>query len=814
MKKTITRFALMLFLVLLTVPKAAAIITDPEDYVWYDSGKLGVADPSTTFPDYFEFGNCFFGISSHDGVDVTPNKLTTRGEVLLNACGFYDRTDETSKVYGITMPTSTSTNVTVLTLKLPFCDSIYIEGWRTSGSRGIRVESNLSDDYGFEGKSSSYLIVTGLRPRSKDSVTITIYNTGKDSPTSYGGSLFINRIKIYKDIEEGDVPEFDGVVAGWDFLYRPKSSGTVDLESLVTTNEGEWEDIYYPLYASDLGVVRGKLSSTSPAAGMQLGNDCGVQAVKFTPNGQNDTVDFTLGVEHDNYFQVEMSTTGFQELTLDFDFNIRDAADSCVVAYSADGDTFIVAGKFPTPVEYDGLTHVSLPMPELTNQASVQIRMLLDNGEYGEYGEFILANLAINGFEYEEYDSSALDIAYINTAETRIRIEERATTSDSLDLVILPALRDKHNVTVFYSDLYAGITDSAAINELFADYDLVVLSEFPGSTSDIAKTCRFLVGNKPLLNFKAYAYKTGAWTWGSPSNGLYNTEVPVETHAVIGDRFIYHPIFKGLTIGEDNSIQVFDTLLLTRGKVENDYKGLQGFLTDTYTGPEGYSLASPIGSPDVTCFHEISANPQAKYMLLGFAAENYANIGEEGLQLVLNAVDYVAASSAFAVPNFNMTSSGAIVETAEELRAALTYDYSALNLDTILIQMKDCADPGGIYLLGSDGMAFPQSFNDLNIQAAEGASPQVWGSFRSNNGMKVNKLRFEGLTWNGGDSTLEGFNNENYQPFAVLQPDSVMEEFLVTGCRFVNFDYQRVFRSNACAGAVINKLIFEDNYFN
>ncbi|MDD4641717.1 MAG: hypothetical protein PHF92_10235, partial [Bacteroidales bacterium] len=264
MKKTITRFALMLFLVLLTVPKAAAIITDPEDYVWYDSGKLGVADPSTTFPDYFEFGNCFFGISSHDGVDVTPNKLTTRGEVLLNACGFYDRTDETSKVYGITMPTSTSTNVTVLTLKLPFCDSIYIEGWRTSGSRGIRVESNLSDDYGFEGKSSSYLIVTGLRPRSKDSVTITIYNTGKDSPTSYGGSLFINRIKIYKDIEEGDVPEFDGVVAGWDFLYRPKSSGTVDLESLVTTNEGEWEDIYYPLYASDLGVVRGKLSSTSP----------------------------------------------------------------------------------------------------------------------------------------------------------------------------------------------------------------------------------------------------------------------------------------------------------------------------------------------------------------------------------------------------------------------------------------------------------------------------------------------------------------------------------------------------------------------
>jgi len=175
MKKTTTRLAFVLLLLTLAVTKTAAIITDPEDYVWYDTGKLGVADPSKTFPDFFEFGKCFFGISNHDDVDVTPNKLTTRGEALLNACGFYDKTDETSKVYGITMPSSSSTDVTVLTLKLPFCDSIYVEGWRTSGSRGIRVQSNLSDDYGFMGKSSGYLITTGLRPRSKDSVTIYIY---------------------------------------------------------------------------------------------------------------------------------------------------------------------------------------------------------------------------------------------------------------------------------------------------------------------------------------------------------------------------------------------------------------------------------------------------------------------------------------------------------------------------------------------------------------------------------------------------------------------------------------------------------------
>ncbi len=50
MKKTITRFAFVLFLLTLLAPKTAAIITDPEDYVWYDTGKLGLPIPLPLFP--------------------------------------------------------------------------------------------------------------------------------------------------------------------------------------------------------------------------------------------------------------------------------------------------------------------------------------------------------------------------------------------------------------------------------------------------------------------------------------------------------------------------------------------------------------------------------------------------------------------------------------------------------------------------------------------------------------------------------------------------------------------------------------------
>ena len=123
-------------------------------------------------------------------------------------------------------------------------------------------------------------------------------------------------------------------------------------------------------------------------------------------------------------------------------------------------------------------------------------------------------------------------------------------------------------------------------------------------------------------------------------------------------------------------------------------------------------------------------------------------------------------------------------------------------------------DEGGIYLLGSAGFVFPQTGGNLTIKAAEGAEPQIWGSFTSTNGMKVASITFEGLNWNGADSTLPGFNAEAYQPFGILKADSVLGDYTVRNCTFRNLDYQRIFRSNNCAGAVVKKVVFEYNEFD
>ena len=171
----------------------------------------------------------------------------------------------------------------------------------------------------------------------------------------------------------------------------------------------------------------------------------------------------------------------------------------------------------------------------------------------------------------------------------------------------------------------------------------------------------------------------------------------------------------------------------------------------------------------------------------------------------------IGALQSYYVPAFDEKESGAVVSSAAELIEALSYnDYAS---EDITIELLDCIDEGGIYLIGT-GTAFPQTFGNVIIKAAEGAQPLIWGSFSSNNGMKVNNITFEGLHWNGADSTLPGFNSEAYQPFGVLRADTVLGSYTVQSCTFRNLDYQRIFRSNACAGAVVKQVVFEHNLFD
>mgnify|MGYP000847454574 FL=1 len=882
MKKILTPLLMTLLLFLVAVPKVDAIITDPNDYIIYDSGIMADSVHCSTweFPSFMTITDNVsvkkvnkwgrhnnsvvdYGYPPKTDVATLKGKVDLWGIVIGQKSGysgisytaFLEQPEEERPLFYVNRwkggwlygrPTDS------IVIRIPTTsDSIFIQGCGTNSFYAIMAYElhRGKDSAWYIGGNWGNVFNLGFKPKhapGTDSTDIVVLGPHKDWYTSgveWQGNAFqmrlvnaadqnedgtmknkkserwgffegtsINRIKIFGQIEKGSVPEFDGTIAGWDFLYRPKASGTVDLTSFVTDIDGEWEADYYSLYASDLGVVRGMLTASSPSDGMQLGKDCGVKAVMISPAGKNDTVDFTLAEEHANYFQIDVSLQDFQEINLNFDFNLRDAADSCVVAYAVDGaDTFTVAGKFAAPEDWDGLTHVSVDLPELTNQSYVTIRILQNNGALDENGQFILANLSINGFDYVEHKEGALNVAYINTIADRIKTFDRAITSDSLDKVILPALMENFNVTYVYPDIYAGISDSAGVNALFADYDVVVLSEFPDADSDIAKACKYLVGNKPLLNLKAMTYNSNSWNWGVAGNGKYDQATPVELRAKVQSNMVFHPVFKNIELDSLKAFNVFDTLFLSRGATSNDFKGLQGF--SSYKGPQAYTLAVMEQSPDLACIQEINSNPAAKYVMIGLSAENYENVSEEGVQLIINAVNYIGSGDVFAVPNFNMTSSGATVENTEELIAALAYDYSALNLDIVTIKLKNSTDASGVYEIGNSGMIFPRSSNDLVLQPASGATPSIWGRFYATNGMKLNNLTFKNLTWDGGNTALANYDNASYEPFYFNKADTLTGGITVENCTFKNFNSTSVMKTDNCAGALINAVVFRGNLF-
>jgi hypothetical protein len=762
---------------------AKAIITDPEDHVYYFSGTLA---PSRAFeiPDFLGGQDWSYGSS----------------EVVLHRT-MYEHFELApgDTAYALIVNHLTGT----VTLDLPFCDSIYIEFWGT-GRRGIHITNNLNDDYAWNAAEGNQVVSVGGRFRIQDSVKLTLTPTGLDIGARPTGLLFINSIKIYGMIEEGQVPVFDGQVAGWDFKYRPKASGTVNLEEVVTNEDGVWETDYYPLYASDLGVVRAKLSYLGPAEGMQLGHDCGQQAVMLSPAGKNTQADYRDAVNHESYYQIELSTLGFQELSLAFDYNLRESADSLVVVYSTDeAASFSVAGVYPALMDYSEMRAIEVAIPDITNKARVLIRLLPAAGDYNPNGEFLLANLEIKGFEYRAYKPEALNLAYINTAENRIRIAERAVnTKDSTDTVLLPALLDRYNLTVFYPDMYNRAVDSVSINALFKDYDVVVLSDYPEDSAQITLLAKYLLGNKPLLNLKAHAYSVEqAWDWADTQDVLGNYDS--NKSLKVDQAFSYHPLFSGLNLDTMNGFAVFDTLAGAEA-------GLQALITESYMGPEAQMIASPVEFPEWTSIQEINSQPEAKYLLIGLASEQFKYLSQDAVQLIFNAVDYLGSKTHFALPDFEMTAAGARVSTLSELKAALSYDYGAMKLDEIVIELQDCRDEGGIYLLDKDGgLTFPQTFQDLSIKAAEGHNPQLFGSFSSNNGMKVRRLSFEGLRFEALDSGQTDYNALAYSPFYLNSVDSISEIMQIRDCQFKRIPTQYLIYVDPAGPAMIPELTVE-----
>lgn len=538
----------------------------------------------------------------------------------------------------------------------------------------------------------------------------------------------INRIKIYGTIEKGEVPVYDGTHSAFTFSYQTKPSGTVELDKPLKKENG-WSSQGYVRYASDLGVVRSVLSATSY---IYLGYDEAFDTYATKLNiisATHDSVSYDTVAEHANYFQIKVPTTGFQDLTMDFDYALRGANNQVIVSAFINGDQActVLDTLDNSANPSTQMAHASIVIPnEFANQKNLMIRIMMGKGATSGTVEFDLANLTFKGYnDYNDAADGAPKVAYITPANDRVHILGLSEGADAADK-LLPYMKENENfkVSVIAKDAWSKLTSASAedVVAAFADYDVVVAS--PYMTAEDLDFAKALIGKKAFLNFNAQAFLN----WNANAKASAD---PLDTAMVYTDEFYYHPIFTSIDLDEEKMT------------IPNFFDGAAAGVSVAAT--EGtYVLASGNNS-GAAAIYEDYTNPKAKYLFVDLSADNSTSINSKGQQLLINATAYLKKGGNFVKPTFELNASGAVVENSAQLVMAANYDYGVLNLTTPVIKMKTSTDAGAVYTIPAE---FGFGGNNITFQAnSSDDQVVVCGMMADTEKLNATHLTFKNITF-------------------------------------------------------------------
>lgn len=186
-------------------------------------------------------------------------------------------------------------------------------------------------------------------------------------------------------------------------------------------------------------------------------------------------------------------------------------------------------------------------------------------------------------------------------------------------------------------DLYVRVIQSDDANADLSLFDMVLLSEETPSTAPIMSLLKGI--SKPMLSMKVHGYKNadGAWNWANTGYGD-NTEA---TNLVVADNMKQHPMFKEVTFGNGNEVQMVSKV---------DAKGITYMNPASFTDVEGSisSIANVKGEEEQVSILEVAPGTSIngtvltdKYIQIGVNSSSYANITDDGLSIVRNACYYL-----------------------------------------------------------------------------------------------------------------------------------------------------------------------------
>ncbi len=221
-------------------------------------------------------------------------------------------------------------------------------------------------------------------------------------------------------------------------------------------------------------------------------------------------------------------------------------------------------------------------------------------------------------------------------------------------------------------DDYNVIIEAPA-SQTLDNYDLIVLHESIGGTSEATAVTGCKTTTTPVLNTKSYFYGADGdaskrWQWGAPNAGK---SVKGATLNTAFSNIASHPIFAGVTI----STNFFE---ITDEAAEKCMQPVGSFVA----GKEGFTLATTPNKStgDGAAIHELTPAQRGatsgKYLLISVSSAKLNDLNANGQKLFKNAAAYLISDDQW-IPTVPVTVTSAEWATATTPNWPVEFDENA-----------------------------------------------------------------------------------------------------------------------------------------
>ena len=484
-----------------------------------------------------------------------------------------------------------------------------------SSSQSVQAGESITE-FSFEWANATTVTVSGL----PDGITASINTTAKS--VTFSGSCSVEGTYVYtvttvsgydpEATKSGTFVIGSGVtVPDTAAIYR--KSG--DRNQTIIAGQAMQTTTYTYVNADSLVVV-----GTLPEGVVRTDNYEGTMTISGTPH-EIGTFVYTLQTMGNN---VNVSGVG-GTLTVIEDTTVSKMTaegELSQVVFEGENinDIVVSYGAGTKSVAIYGLTD------GLTATTDEENKTVTISGAPNETAELTIISVG-NG----EVISLSATITVIPSGLKRVAYVTNPTAANyANDTKILPALKA-------CTDLYVQEVDALQSEFDFSGYDVLVISEVPGSAEPLMLSLKDV--KLPILNMKVFEYKTSdaTWSWATTGYGddYSQTNITVQTDQKS------HPIFNGLTLDQNDELDLVSAVSTKALSYmyPSKFNSVENGDIETIAVVSGTDKPVIFEAPSGTC---ISGTTLAcKYLQVGLNSSSYANISDNGAKLVVNSVYYL-----------------------------------------------------------------------------------------------------------------------------------------------------------------------------